>query len=78
LRRAKGERVQEVGKFLVAAGLLTAVLGLALMLVGKLPGGMLPGDILVERKNFTFFFPIATSIVVSIVLTLVVNFFLRR
>jgi hypothetical protein len=59
--------------FLVVGGLLLLV-GAALLLVGRLPGfdalGRLPGDILIKRDNFTFYFPVATSIVVSIVLSL--------
>lgn len=62
----------EIGKLLIAFGLLLAVLGGVLLLAGRLPWiGRLPGDIHVQRGNWTFYFPLATSIVVSVVLTLV-------
>ena len=50
------------------AGVVIAVLGLAMM--AGVPFGRLPGDIMVRRGNFSFYFPLATSIVVSILLTL--------
>jgi hypothetical protein len=58
-----------VGVLLVAAGLL---------INWGLPIGRLPGDFTVRRGNFTFYFPLATSIIASIVLTLVLMFFSRR
>ena len=65
--------VTEIGKMLVFLGLLVAVLGLAFMLVGRtnLPIGRLPGDIVYRGKHTTFYFPLATSILISVVLTLV-------
>jgi hypothetical protein len=64
-----------VGKILVVVGLLTAALGLLIMM--GLPFGRLPGDITVRRGTFTFYFPVVTSIVVSILLTLLFNLFRR-
>ena len=64
-----------MGKLLVVLGLVIAGVGLLVML--GLPIGRLPGDVTVKRGNFTFYFPLATSILVSIILTLVL-FFLRR
>jgi len=63
----------EIGKTLVLIGLLVVAAGVVLLLVGKtnLPLGRLPGDILYRGKNTTFYFPLATSIVVSVVLSLV-------
>jgi len=59
-----------------------ALLGVLLLLAGRLPGagsiGKLPGDIIVRRENFTFYFPITTSILASIVLSLLAWFLLRR
>ncbi len=67
-----------IGKaLLIFAGVL-AVVGLVLVLVGKGVLPRLPGDIAVERGNWRFYFPIGTSIVVSLVLTLLLNIFLRR
>jgi hypothetical protein len=65
--------VTEIGKMLVFLGLLAAALGLVFMLVGRtnLPVGRLPGDIVYRGKHTTFYFPLATSILISVVLTLV-------
>jgi predicted MFS family arabinose efflux permease len=64
-----------VGKTLVLIGLVIVGFGL-LMMVG-LPIGRLPGDFYVKRGNFSFYFPLATSIIVSIILTLLLAFFRR-
>ncbi len=64
-----------MGKWLVLVGLGIAALGLLVM--AGLPIGRLPGDISVRRGNFSFYFPLATSILVSIILTLIFAFFRR-
>lgn len=64
-----------MGKVLVLVGLGIAGLGLLMML--GLPIGRLPGDIYVKRDGFSFYFPLTTSIVLSIVLTLLLAFFRR-
>ncbi|HEX8949855.1 MAG TPA: DUF2905 domain-containing protein [Dissulfurispiraceae bacterium] len=64
--------LQHIGKALIVIGILLVVIGGLLMLSGKVPWlGRLPGDIVVQRKNFTFDFPLATSILLSILLTLI-------
>ena len=69
----------DVGKVLVALGLLIALAGVVLMLVGRVPWlGRLPGDIHIERGNFSFYFPLASSIIVSIILTLLLYIVGRR
>jgi len=65
-----------MGRTLIILGLLIAGVGL-LMTVG-LPIGRLPGDFTIRRGNFTFYFPLATSIIASIVLTLIMMFLGRR
>jgi hypothetical protein len=65
-----------MGRSLIILGLLIAGVGL-LMTLG-LPIGRLPGDITIRRGNFTFYFPLVTSIVASIVLTLIMMLFSRR
>jgi hypothetical protein len=65
-----------MGRLLIVIGLLIAGVGLLITL--GLPIGRLPGDFTVRRGNFSFYFPLATSIVVSIILTLVMMFFGRR
>ena len=78
-----------LGKLLVAVGTVVAILGALMLLADRLPGGgsvfgwigKLPGDISIRRDNFSFFFPLGTSIVLSIVLSLVfyiVSWILRR
>jgi hypothetical protein len=64
-----------VGKLLVWIGLGIAALGVLIMF--GLPLGRLPGDIYVRRGNFSFYFPLATSIILSIILTLILAFFRR-
>ena len=61
------------GKLLIFGGLVLVVLGAIVVLVGRtnLPVGRLPGDIVYQGKNTTVYFPLATSILVSIVLSLV-------
>lgn len=64
---------------LVLAGLVLVVAGVALVLAPRIPWiGRLPGDLVIRRERWTFYFPIATSIVVSVVLTLLLNLFFRR
>lgn len=64
-----------MGKALVLIGLAIAGLGLVMML--GLPLGRLPGDIVVKRDNFSFYFPMTTSILLSLLLTLLFAFFRR-
>ena len=67
----------EFGKMLLILGILFVIIGLFLMLGPKIPLlGKLPGDFIVRRGNFTLYFPLATSILLSIVLTLI--FFIFR
>jgi len=63
----------DIGKMLLVLGLLMAAAGLVFMLLGRtnLPLGRLPGDILYRGKQTTFYFPLATSILLSLVLSLV-------
>jgi hypothetical protein len=64
-----------MGKLLVLAGLALVAVGLLVM--WGVPFGRLPGDIVIRRGSFTFYFPLATSIAISIVLTLLLMW-LRR
>jgi hypothetical protein len=65
-----------MGRSLIILGLLIAGVGLLINL--GLPIGRLPGDFTIRRGNFTFYFPLATSIIASIVLTVIMMFFGRR
>lgn len=74
----------QIGKLLLFVGTATAVLGGALILTSKLAAdgripwlGRLPGDIRIERKGFSCTLPLATSIVVSLLLTVILNLLVR-
>lgn len=64
-----------MGKSLVVIGLGIAAVGLVMML--GVPFGRLPGDIAIRRGNFSFYFPIATCIILSVLLTLLMSLFRR-
>jgi len=63
--------VQQIGRLLIVIGLVCAAVGGLMLLSGKSWVGRLPGDIIVQRKNFTLYFPLATSILISLILTLI-------
>jgi len=64
--------IQDLGKTFILFGGVLLVVGLAIFAAGKFPFlGKLPGDILIQKKNFTLYFPLATSIVISVILSLV-------
>ncbi|HEY5512787.1 MAG TPA: DUF2905 domain-containing protein [Geomonas sp.] len=65
-----------LGKSLIVIGLVIALIGVILTVAGKIPWlGRLPGDIYVKRENFTFYFPLATSIIISIILSFILWLF---
>jgi DUF2905 family protein len=71
--------MNDIGKILIAFGLLIVLAGVVLVLVGRVPWiGRLPGDIHFQRGNFTFYFPLATSLLLSVVLTLLLYLLGRR
>jgi len=63
----------ELGRLLVVFGVVLVLVGLVFLLVPRVSLPRLPGDILIQRDGFTFYFPIVTSIVISVVLTLLLN-----
>jgi hypothetical protein len=68
----------EIGKLLIVAGIVLVALGLLFQLGARLPWlGRLPGDIVIEREHFRFYFPLTTSILISVALSLVL-WLLRR
>jgi hypothetical protein len=71
--------LQNIGKWLIAIGLGLAVVGGLLWVMGRVgvPLGRLPGDIRIEREGFRFYFPITSSILVSVALTILINLILR-
>jgi hypothetical protein len=61
----------DISRFLIVLGLVILAVGLAWPLLGKLGLGHLPGDIAIRRDNFSFYFPVVTCILISLVLSLV-------
>jgi thiosulfate reductase cytochrome b subunit len=71
-----GDWFQPLGKTLIAAGLLIIIIGALLVFHDKLPFlGKLPGDFYIKRKNFTFHFPLATSILLSLLISILIYLF---
>lgn len=73
------EPIQSMGKMVLIIGFLLVVVGVLMMGAGKLLNiGRLPGDIYMQKGNFTFYFPIVTMILLSIILTFLANIFFKR
>ncbi len=71
--------IHYIGKFLIIFGIVIVAVGALLLISGKIPWiGRLPGDIMIQKKNFTFYFPLATSILISVVLTFLFWIISRR
>ena len=67
-----------LGRILIIVGIIIAVLGLFLAFGGRIPFlGKLPGDILIRKDGIAFYFPIVTFLLLSVILTLIINFILR-
>ncbi|WP_366922599.1 DUF2905 domain-containing protein [Metallumcola ferriviriculae] len=68
-----------IGKMLLGLGIIISIIGLILIFGGKLlPLGKLPGDIYIRKGNFTFYFPLVSGILISIILTILLNLLFRR
>lgn len=71
--------LKEVGKILVFFGLISAGIGFLFIIFSKIPNfGKLPGDIYFKKGNFSFYFPVLSCIIISIILTIILNVFLRK
>ena len=69
----------QTGKLILIAGIALVIIGGIIMLAGRIPVvGQLPGDFEFRRGNTTIYFPLATMIIASILLTILLNLFLRR
>ena len=67
-----------LGRILIYLGFLLVAVGIVFLLAGKIPWlGHMPGDIAIQRDRFTFYFPITTCIVISVIVSLVLYFFKR-
>lgn len=68
--------MEGIGKLLIIIGLLLIIIGMFISFGPKIPFiGKLPGDIYIKKDNFTFYFPLATSILISIIITLIMYLF---
>ncbi len=71
--------MSDLGRLLIALGVLLIIVGAVFLLAPKIPWlGKLPGDISYKKGNFTFYFPLGTSILISIILSLLLYLFFRR
>jgi hypothetical protein len=70
--------MEGMGKLLLLVGVVLAVTGATVLIASKLGMGRLPGDILIRRDNFTFYMPLGLMLLLSLVLTLVLNLVARR
>lgn len=71
--------ISGLGKFLIILGAVILALGVFLTFLPKVPYlGKLPGDFYIKKGNFTFYFPLATSILISIILTIILNLLFRK
>jgi hypothetical protein len=68
----------DAGRFLIIAGAVIVVIGMFFMLADKIPLGRLPGDLHFGGGRFKVYIPVATCILLSVVITLILNFFSRR
>lgn len=68
-----------IGKSLIIIGVILIVIGVLVLLSPKIPWlGKMPGDISFKAKNMTFYFPIVTSLILSVILTIILNLFFRK
>lgn len=71
--------MNEIGRLLLIVGLVLVVAGVVFIFADRIPFlGRLPGDIFISKKNFSFYFPLASCILLSILLTLILNLFFRK
>ncbi len=71
-------QLPDVGRFLIIAGTVVIVIGLVFLMADKIPLGRLPGDIRFGNERIRIYIPIATSILLSLLLTIILNIFMRR
>ncbi len=70
---------QDIGRLLLIAGIILSLIGMLIHYADRIPWiGKLPGDIYIRRENFTFYFPLTTSILISIVVTFFLWLYTRR
>ena len=78
-RRIRDFIMNEIARTFILIGSILVVLGVGLSLFGKISGlGKLPGDLLIKKENFTFYFPLTTSLLISALLSLILYLWNRR
>lgn len=71
--------MEQMGKMIIVAGVVMVAVGIILLLMQKIPFiGKLPGDILIKKDNFTFYFPLATCVLISLIFTLISMLWTRK
>lgn len=70
--------IKEFAKIIIIFGIILVLTGLIFYFFDKLPLFKLPGDIVIKRRNYTIYIPFATMILVSIILTIILNFIFRK
>jgi len=71
--------MHDIGKMLIVFGLVLVLIGVVFVFFNRIPFlGKLPGDIMIKKENFTFYFPLTTSIIISIILTVILSVFNRK
>lgn len=69
----------DLGKSIIAIGIVLVVVGVIITMAGKIPGvGKLPGDIFIKKDNFSFYFPLTTCILVSIIFSVIMYWIGKR
>lgn len=71
--------MNDLGKSIIFIGIVLIIVGVFITMAGKIPGvGKLPGDILIKKENFSFYFPLTTCIVLSIILSTIIYLFGKK
>ncbi|SNS34093.1 Protein of unknown function [Anaerovirgula multivorans] len=70
--------MESFGRLIIIIGLAVTIFGVMLLFGGKLGLGKLPGDLFFQKGNTTFYFPVVSSIILSLLLTAILNLFFRR
>ena len=68
----------EIAKIIIKIGIVLIVFGLIIYLAGHFGLSKLPGDIVIRKGNFTFYFPIVSAIIISLILTIIFNLIFRK
>ena len=67
--------MSDLGKSIITIGIVLIIVGVIMTIAGKIPGvGKLPGDIFIKKENFSFYFPLTTCILLSIILSAIMYF----